>query len=447
MNPELRRNLWLEFSIERLLIIPAVAVLSMVAITGTIGRPAAIFFVTYGAIAIGIIWGSTLASSSYLGEITARTWDMQRATSLSGWQVTWGKLFGATSYPWYGLAIAFAAWLWLDGPASASRAVWLVLVPSAVLAQAVALVAAVYLALDGRVHARSARQAAVVGVLAGIFALQVSQGLGNPNAPDWYGLAIDRRLVVVGSALFLCMWAVVAAWRSMCMALQIPLRAWAWPTFLVALGAWLAGFISLADPQSLVSRRFYAAFVASWIATWVSALIDTKSPVKLRQWGAAIAGAGRLLARTPAWVIGLPIVIAAGIGIAMTDEQGLGPARLISLSRVLTELLGIPLVANPAWLTVLAALLLLWRDLAIMYWAGLTMGGRRVPALLYLGVLYILVPATLIGLESPMLLPAFLPVPYSTGMFDAAFVVLVIEVVAASALAVHAIAKFTRLVR
>ena len=55
MNPEFRRNLWLEFSTERLLVIPAVVVLALIAISGTLGRPAAVTFATYGAIAIAIV--------------------------------------------------------------------------------------------------------------------------------------------------------------------------------------------------------------------------------------------------------------------------------------------------------------------------------------------------------------------------------------------------------
>jgi hypothetical protein len=447
MNPEFRRNLWLEFSTERLLIIPAVVILSLIAISGTLGRPAAITFATYGAIAIAIVWGCTLSSSSFLGEITGRTWDMQRASSMSGWQMTWGKLFGSTSYPWYGVAIVFVAWLSLDGPTSFSRNEWLVLLPAAVLAHAVALIAALYVAIDGRVHVRSARQAAAVGVLAGIASLQASRALAAATAPDWYLLSLDRRWVVVASALFLCAWAIVGAWRAMSAALQIPLRAWAWPLFLVTMSVWLAGFARGDDPDTLVSRRLYLALAMTWIATWIAALVDTKSPVRLRQWRAAVSSgdAGQIFARTPAWVIGLPVVVVAAAGVALTDRLGLGPSRLFGSLSTVEALLGDLMTRSGGWLTLAAAFLFLWRDIAIMYWSGLIGRGRRVPALIYLAGLYILVPATLLSLDALTLLPAFAPMPFANGIFDIAFIVLVLQVVAATAIAAHAIRRFTRL--
>lgn len=449
MNPEFRRNLWLEFSTERLLIVPAVVALAAIAVTGTLGRSIALNIATYAAIAIGIIWGSTQASASLLNEITARTWDMQRASSLSGWQMTWGKLFGATAYTWYALAIVAFAWLSLDGPASPGREEWLLLVPATVLAQALALIAALHMPVDGRVHVRGVRQAAMIGVLGGLVALQIARALGVAGLPIWYAVVLDHATLLLLSLLFLGLWAVIGAWRSMCAALQIPLSAWGWPLFLITLSIWVAGFAAGGDAQMLLSRRLHAALAATWVATWFAALIEIKSPVALRHWGMALASGefGMLLRRTPAWLVGLPILLALAIGVGMTGGLSFALPRVVAFVPFVGPALARLTVNFGTWLPIVGVLLLLWRDIAIMYWAGMIGRARRVAALIYLAALYILVPIALLALDWLFLLPAFVPLPFADDVFDVAFIVLVIEVAGATALAAGSIRRLTRLMR
>ena len=109
-NPEFRRNVWLELSPQRLILMPAV--LGIIAVlniylssdsrteNGT-AHALLISFSIIGALLVGA-WGSFATLASINSEVAERTWDQQRLSALSPWQMAWGKLLGAGIYPWFG---------------------------------------------------------------------------------------------------------------------------------------------------------------------------------------------------------------------------------------------------------------------------------------------------------------------------------------------------------
>ena len=105
MNPELRRNLWLEITTHRLLAMPVVLGLAFLALAA-IDKPNAAEHVGWlglgGFVVLTMFWGARLAGNSIIDEITDKTWDWQRLSTLAPWTMTWGKLFGATVFAWYG---------------------------------------------------------------------------------------------------------------------------------------------------------------------------------------------------------------------------------------------------------------------------------------------------------------------------------------------------------
>ncbi len=102
MNPELRRNLWLELTPRRVTTMTVFLVLIFFASTlsGNLLTPAGVAYDLYYFIVI--VWGTWNAALSVVGEIRERTWDFQRLSALSAGEMTWGKLFGATALNWYG---------------------------------------------------------------------------------------------------------------------------------------------------------------------------------------------------------------------------------------------------------------------------------------------------------------------------------------------------------
>jgi pimeloyl-ACP methyl ester carboxylesterase len=69
-----------------------------------------------------ILWGTRLAANSILDEMADKTWDWQRLSILSPWTMTWGKLFGATAFAWYGGLVRPAAPLTPKHPVEVAKA-------------------------------------------------------------------------------------------------------------------------------------------------------------------------------------------------------------------------------------------------------------------------------------------------------------------------------------
>jgi hypothetical protein len=293
------------------------------------------------------------------------------------------------------------------------------------LTQAVALATALTLIQDRRRPIRSGVPH-FIGAVVGLAVLHNTMFLSLIDRRAelaWFGLRPGPEVVQIGSLVFLSVWSVVAAWRAMAQALQIPLRPWAWPLFVLSLGAWLAGFAPSSFGRDLFQAQLGIAFIAALVATWLAALIDPKSPVALRRWRTALQGPPRAgsLMLAPAWTLGLPIVIVLAIGVAIAFEQ------------------------KPHAMPIIVSLLLfLARDIALIYFVALTgKPGRGVSVLIYLAVLYGLVPMLLGAIGWRALLPAFVPAPAVGAAFPALFL-LGMQVLLAAALAWHAMRRFDR---
>lgn len=424
MNPEFRRNFWLELTKERLIAIPAIIGFGTVALANLSAWPKVGWTAWYLAAVLGLIWGPRLSSASIVREVSGRTWDSQRASVLSGWQMAWGKLAGSTLAPWYAIALLVVVWLFAKqaGPA---RGDWILLVLSCLLAQAVAFATALTLIQDRRRPIRSGVPH-FIGAAAGLAALHNTMFLSLIDRRfelTWFGLRPDPEVLEIGSLVFLAVWAVVAAWRAMEHALQIPLRPWAWPLFVLSLGAWLAGFAPSSFGRDLLQAQLGTAFIAALAATWLAALIDPKSPVALRRWRTALrrlSGPGTLML-APAWTLSLPIVIALAVGVSIAFGQ---------------KSHAMPVIAS--------LLLFLARDIALIHFVALSgKPGRGVSVLIYLAVLYGLVPMLLGATGATALLPAFVPAPAVGAAFPALFL-LGLQALLAAALAWHAMRRFDR---
>ena len=116
MNPELLRNLWLEASPFRLILIAGFLLLAFGASSVGLGGFASISSV---ALALywffAVLWGTRSAALSVVGEIRERTWDSQKLSSIGPWDMVWGKLLGATCANWFGALLCLPTAVLLDG--------------------------------------------------------------------------------------------------------------------------------------------------------------------------------------------------------------------------------------------------------------------------------------------------------------------------------------------
>ena len=189
MNPEFQRNLWLEAGPRRLAWTGVVlaAIFGAALLVGGNYPLRAVGTAGIGVFLVcGLLWGPRIAGRAVAEEVMQRTWDFQRLSALTPWQMTWGKLFGAASLSWVaalvGLVLAVVA-ASLTGGADKVVTATLSGLGAAVLLQAGSMA----LALVGVRRARAAGEPA-------------PRGPAAPAAgiPSLSGASVFRPLILIG---------------------------------------------------------------------------------------------------------------------------------------------------------------------------------------------------------------------------------------------------------
>ena len=283
INPEFRRNLWLSFSLHKLIAMPALLGLVFLAVMLSVW----IFQGLYSAAtmlfaAIVWMWGGRNANLSIVDELRDKTWDQQRMSALGPWEMTWGKLFGATAYNWYGglFCLAFA----IPAGMAEDKWDWIVTLPTliatAVMVHASLIAVNLHSAqMEMRLIQRGGLGwAALLFTL--IFAEIVSNILQDNTFISWWGTDIPYGMFVLGSTMLGAFCAVFSAWRVMANALAVRTLPWAWPLFALVLTLYITGFSdgATAYPVYLpVHIGVLVALVMSYAALFTE-------PVRLPDW-------------------------------------------------------------------------------------------------------------------------------------------------------------------
>lgn len=251
-NPEFKRNLWLSFSIHRLIGMPTLLALTFLAISfASLSDEVANNL--YGA-SIGLfvfivwLWGARNANAAIVDEMRDQTWDQQRMSALTPWAMTWGKLFGSTAINWYGGTLCLAV-VALSGVAAGKPNA----LPALITLSAVGvLLHAILIALNLYANQFESRivqrgDVAWVGVLWVLFFIPSLIALfisGNTTKQIvWWGMEVDSAIFVMDSTVLFAACATFAAWRIISNALQVRTLPWAWPLFACILTLYVAGFM------------------------------------------------------------------------------------------------------------------------------------------------------------------------------------------------------------
>lgn len=335
MNPEFRRNLWLELTPARLGV-SVLAVVSLLALAGV--RDSGMTALSGAAETLfGIViflWGGRLAADSVLQEITERTWDTQRMSALGPWQMSWGKLFGAPICAWAASLPALAVMVWLDGVQQAAIYVLL-----GVLCHAIALTLSLQSIRKGRQHGRVKtlffQFVALLVVLPFAYLLIWRNYWVERESMSWFSLQIDILSFALISALLFSAWAVLAVYRQMRLELQKPTAPTAWLAFLVFLLVYQTGLIyggtsavdtALRDLSDLklkdatpFSLTLFTAGILLSALVYLAIFTEAKSMIGLRQvWDGLRRGDWRRLwLHFPRWAITLKFAAIATILIVL----------------------------------------------------------------------------------------------------------------------------------
>lgn len=336
-------------------------------------------------------YGTARTAGSIIEERQEGTWDLQRLTPLSSWEVAAGKLLGA---PLFALFLFMTLMPW----SLASLVLWKGVEPGLYLRAYEALAVAAFLSwsIGLVVSAYSAESvtgaySSSTGVLVGLFSMQafipVMALMSREGRPiPYYGLHYDASILWSFSAASVGVWALAGAkWRIGKDFLEGP-RWWRLPAFLAFIVWYELGWWS---PGSRFPR--HAVLLAPALLVYMASVLNSET---LEHWKGWLGRGAAAPHRAPVWLNGLGAFGFLSVGVLLLCAAG-------------------PVSSEKGWfLYPTLQALFLARDLAFLQWCRLT-GLRRpeVVALACIGLAYLL-PAILIGtLEIWNLRYLYVPIP------------------------------------
>lgn len=404
MNPELMRNLWLEISPIRLVVMFGVLALFFVTASlggGDFNSPAAVAEWMFSLIVV--LWGTRKAAEAVIGEIRERTWDNQRLSAIPAWSMVWGKLFGSTSYVWTGglfcIFMLVISSLVQKGPLPAVYDL-LYYLSLGVMGHSVALQASLTAARRRTTHSRlDVFLYQLAGLMAAwavwaVWQTALPHGLfrlGNETIEnvDWFGLSIGAPMFYLASLAAFFGWSLVGNNQLMRQELQMPVGPIPWVGFLVFMAVYMAGLADVVagDTGTLAAARLAAAFATLGVLTYVNVFLEPKDRVHVRWLGARLT-AGRIdqvLWNLPGYVYAFAgtAIVASWLNVEM-----LGISEIKAGGETFTKTL------------LIASLGALARDVGIFLFFHMLPHQKRgdFAAIVTLIVIYLVLPAFMIGL-------------------------------------------------
>jgi hypothetical protein len=395
MNPELLRNIWLELTTRRLIAMPLVlgALLLLWSSESFISDLAGTFYFI-----ITILWGTRQAADAVASEVTESTWDWQRLSTLSAWQLTWGKLIGATLFTWYGavicLGVRFGAMLEDHDPVTVIYGT-LYLIGAALMAQTASFLLGLQsVRLRGHRTRVGTLVSQIIGIAVGYTALRyagmvpgaeihwLASEAGDAQI-EWWGIPVTASIMAsIGIAAFLA-WTLLGAQRLMMRELSYRTRPWAWPAFVLFTCAFMAGFPPSVEEPSAgfvsfeIAARLAIAAVTSAGLTYAALFWDDKDPVMFRRL-IRLYEAQRwreFLSYTPTWLVSLAIT--AILAVLLLIVGGSGKVGGVTL-----------------WAAIVGSLLFMARDIALnlYFWLSPNPVRANLITVIMLGLLYVVLP-------------------------------------------------------
>lgn len=404
INPEFRRNLWLELTPSRLvgmpMILGALLFLAYLLDDKQYGESVAHTALTLFGLLV-FVWGTRLASETLVSEIRDHTWDGQRMSVIGPWSMTWGKLLGSTIYPWYGALICLLVYLTSRPAAGLTLAeTTILLLGCGLFSQAIGLLSSLQAIRKSQRFGRFQTTAFLV-MGAGSALTVLSWVFSGKGDLFWYGQDYDEKRFILTSLVVFLAWAVFGIYRLIRAELQLRSRPWAWGAFVLFMMAYVAGFAGGGGWEmfpSLLQQRLLSAFLVGLSLAYGAVFFERKDPVALRRLLQALGQSDwrRAVTFFPLWLSTLPFVVLSCLLLAVQD---------LSLASVD----GGELFAVPA----LAMLCFLLRDFALLLYLNLGRNPKRADMLtvLWLALLYGVIPTICKALDATLLAGLFWPLP------------------------------------
>lgn len=427
LNPELQRNLWLELTPRRVVMVPVIIGLFFLPSLTLAGDPLAsmsrtgIFLFYF----LTVLWGTRMAAGAVVSEVRGRTWDNQRLSALSAADLLWGKLIGAPVLTWYGGAIALIPvilnTLFKAGALEAGLDIAYYLTIG-LFAQSVSLLSSLlFIRRRASLSWLDTFLFQIAGLVAGSVAASIwtaARYVGELSSLQWYGHSYSSAHFSLVSLFAFMAWALFGAWRLMRRELQMRNSALGFGAFLLFLMVYYAGFADLIenDGWRLGGRLFIASLTAA-AATYAMLLLEAKDAVEIRRLFARLKS-GRVdqfLAGLPSWMIAyLGAVTAMVLFLVSFDPlSGTDIAGHLKNLPQMPELDAIRDFSFSWRAFLLAFLMFLTRDMGLFLMFNFAPRAKRADfvAILWLVLLYFVLPLLIGGMGQTPLLAAFVAYP------------------------------------
>lgn len=419
INPEFRRNIWIEMTLQRMLLPVVVLTLIYFAAQTTGGDHGGRQFFLWAFAASAILWGARLANDSVLEEIRDHTWENQRMSSIGAWPMAWGKLFGATIYAWYiaGLCLLFYVLGYPTAFSFDQDVKTIILVVSVgVFVHTVAIMSSLEVSRTDGKRLRGLPWLFIVVALLSVVSTVVGQRQLNTEfygSVVWYNIEANRLDFLVWSAVVFAAWGLLGCYRALRAELLYRTTPLAWLAFLLFLMVYYNGFtwaasnaIQAWSRQRIAVNGFQATIFCSYLiaisSAWLMVLTENKDLSRFRKALLRFADSQRrseILYLVPKWVVSAALTVILFTSIVVLRST-LG--RMEGDFRYSTTLFA-------------AALLLLFmRDTLIVLWCHCTTGFKRranTTAIIYFFILYGIAPWLFGASGGSWMLKLFLPVP------------------------------------
>jgi hypothetical protein len=428
VNPEFRRNVWVQFTWTRLVAAPLLTVIACYAfllVTDHNYRMLQSVAEFIGGSVIVGLWGTRRAADSLAEEVSGGTWESQRMSGLGAWQMTWGKLIGSVSFVWYCATVAILVVLWASNRIEAEGGIGRPPLRVAfdfyiggLMAQAAAFSIALLLLRKAAQYRRlTITLAQSCGFLLfflfvrGGISAELSARFGADDVPsgDAFGIGGGQATNLVGMAgiALACLWCIVAAYRLMRTELQYRSLPWVWTLFLVfvlVVGIALSGADSLSGLLALP----FAAFV---ILTYLSFFADYRDPVRYRWVLQALRDRNwfEVASAIPWWLISYGFAVVTAVVLAWSLPYSVAT---LAAGRPTPALGMLVLALQNASASLALVLLFMLRDLLVMLWLSCSPWRARadVAGIIYLALAYWPPAAILWVTGEQHLLPVVAPI-------------------------------------
>ncbi len=429
-NAELRKNIWLDFSTHRMILTPIIIglIVYLSHLAGTTSFAATVAY--YLACFFIFLWGTKNASEAVIEEVNQNTWDFQRQSPITPIEMSIGKLLGSTLFAWYGAFVCLALYLGLSLQTSSPNASFsdlyanifqhtniplrlFVLICGGLLTQTIALLLSLQIIPSSRhnKNIKSFRYFLLALIIGGLLTFNIFIFINlNINTVNWHNIEINLLYFALSSLTLFLAWGLIGLYRSFAKELQYPNTPWAWLVFNVFCLVYFSGLATLQkfDVSALshfnkveslqsiyTSAPTYFALLIALILTYVASIIDNLSILQYKKLWAGLKQNRPIeaLASLPMWVISFAFVLIMGF-VCLTKP--------LPTSELMPNFSSAILIIT----TCLFAL----RDICLLHYFNFKQSSRILSTfVLYLFMLYIIIPSVLSLMHIYSALPAFIP--------------------------------------